>query len=201
MSELARDLTNTVFFFTRVCVCLGGNTTACYQSIPNTPCKGLQWLLAHSFPRPGRLFWKAAQQQVTGSCPPAVAGSWQCSGKGLQQGVCTVQGTKAWRGLRQSCLSIPLQGHTDSLCSCTQRAPFTRRGRVGGTGMGATHSAPLSCLSKRATGAAWLCQCNVTIEMSASCESAFCFPKRKQAGILISPCLFPSHALICIRVD
>lgn len=45
------------------------------------------------------------------------------------------------------------------------------------------------------------CQCNVTIEMSASCESAFCFPKRKQAGILISPCLFPSHALICIRVN
>lgn len=45
------------------------------------------------------------------------------------------------------------------------------------------------------------CQCNVTIEMSASCKSAFCFPKRKQAGILISPCLFPSHALICIRVN
>lgn len=127
-------------------------------------------------------------------------GSWQCSGKGLQQGICTVQGTKAWRGPRQSCLYIPLRA------TLTHSAPALKEllshgGKGWGDRDGGNTFDPLVLPFQKNYWCCLACQCNVTIEMSASCKSAFCFPKRKQAGILISPCLFPSHALICIRVN
>lgn len=193
-------------FLLHLCLCVsGGNTTARYQSITNKPCKGLQWLLAHSFSGPGRLIWKAAQQQGTGSCPQQppecaeVPGSWQCPGKGLQQGACSVQGTKAWRGSHKAAILSPCRA------TLTHSAPALKELLShGGEGWGDRdggntfdtlvlpfHKNYWCCLA---------CQCNVTTEMSASCKSAFCFPKRKQAGILFSLCLFPSHALICIRV-
>lgn len=200
MSELARDLTNTVFFFTCVCVCLEGTqlhvvnqTTARWTKASQTNPRGAAGSLL--LPTAWEVIWKAAQQQGTGCCPQQwlecaeVAGSWQCSGKGLQQGVCTVQGTTAWRGSDKAAIISPCRA-TLTHCSCAQRAPFTWRARLGGPRWGNTFDTLVLPLQKN-HWCCLACHCNVTIEMSASCKSAFCFPQRKQAAFSLVPVSSP----------
>lgn len=145
-------------FLLHSCLCVsGGNTTVCYQSIP----KGLQWLLAHAFPRPGRLIWRAAQQQVPVPVPSSDLSVLRCQGAGRAQvrgcsRVCALcRAPEPGEGSTKLPLYPPAEPHWLALL-LHSKSSFHTEGKGGGTSMGATHSIPLSCFSKRTTGAAWL---------------------------------------------
>lgn len=173
-------------FLLHSCLCVsGGNTTV----LPQHP-KGAAVTAGSRLPTAWEADLEGSTAAGPSSCPQQwpecaeVPGSWQSSGKGLQQGVCTVQGTRAWRGLHKAAFISPCRATLT--CSAPALKELLSHG---GQGWGDQHGGntfdPLVLLFQKNYWCCLACQCNVTIEMSASCKSAFCFPKRKQAGILI----------------
>lgn len=204
MPELARDLTNKHSLLVNLCACIWGNITACLPEHHKQTLQGAAGAAGSLIPMT-RWIWSSSASKAAGYrlLPPErwnacaeVQRTWRCSGKKGWSSSDVLQGLGHWKPERATtklALYPPAEQHWLTLALRSKKELLSHGGEGWGDQDGGNTFDPLVLLFQKNCWCGLSCQCNVTIKMSMSCKWAFCFPKRKQAGILISPRLALTH--------